>query len=747
MDRQTKSIYIRSIAVLALFVLLGVGLTARLFDLQVLNHDLYLGKVLENLTQVTVVKAERGQIYDRNMQPLAINTTTYRVFISPADIKDEDRERISEDLSKILDVPYEEILERAGRTKRKDETIKKDVTKDKADEVRAYIAANGFKSQIYLEATTKRYYPNKNLASQVIGYLGTDGGLFGLELQYNEDLTGTDGKYISAKNAKSQSMPSKYDERIDPENGLSLVTTLDMNVQAILQNQLEQTFKENDARNDVCGIVMDVRTGAILAMATNWGFDLNTPFMLIDEYQEELLFSGLEPDSDEYNEKKWELLYRMWRNKCVSDTYEPGSTFKIVTAAIGLQTGKVTPASVLTCTGKYNVSGVSISCHKHSGHGTNTFTYLLQQSCNPCMMQVAERIGTKTFWEYFENFGYTSKTGVDLPGESSGINHTYSNFHSVELATSSFGQTFRTTPIQQLTAICTVANGGSVVKPHVVSALIDSDGNVVQSFEENPVKRQILSEEVCKELAEILEGGVIDGVARNAYVAGYHVAAKTGTSEKRDAEDDTLRVGSTVAFAPANDPQIAVLIVVDEPGGPTKSGGVVAAPYVADVISETLQYLDVGRDYTEDELKKLSFEVEDYTAKTATAAAAIIEKAGVTCRIVGEGEKIYAQIPAEGERINVRKGVVYLYACDPEAEPPDVSPSTVTVPDVTGYKVSAALTMLTSVGLNVRISGAENYEAGTGAIVRSQSIESGETVAIGTVIEIESTHTDVNDNN
>ena len=647
-ENVSKSMYKRMLFVFVIFLVIAGILAGRFFDLQIVKYDTYLAKVLENLTQVSVVKAERGAIYDRNMQPLAVNTTTYRVFISPADIKeDEDRVKICRELSSILDVEYDRIYEKSLKTNRKDETVKKDVEKSKADEVRAFIAENkDYKNKIYLEATTKRYYPAKNLAAQVIGYLGTDTGLFGLELQYNEELTGTDGKYITARNAKNQPMPSKYDVAIDPENGYSLLTTLDMNIQAILENQLEQTYKENMAQNNVCGIVMDVHTGAVLAMATNWGFDLNTPFVLTDDYAAKLDACTLDKNSDEYNEYKWSLIYDMWKNKCVSDTYEPGSTFKVVTAAIGLETGAVTPNTTLSCAGRLNVAGVSISCHKHSGHGTNTFSYLLQQSCNPAMMQVAERIGKKTFYEYMGEFGYMNKTGIDLPGEAAGINHPYNQFNAVELATSSFGQTFKTTPIQQLTAICTVANGGYVVQPHVVSALLDSDGNVVQSFEENTVKRQIVSEEVCHDLAMILEEGVKTGVARNAYVPGYRVAAKTGTSEKRDAEDTTLRVGSTVAFAPANDPKIAVLIMVDEPQSQTKSGGTVAAPYVGRVVNETLQYLGVGREYSEAELQSMTYRVDEFVGVSVEKAKQEIKKAGLTVKVIGEGDVVYSQIPA-----------------------------------------------------------------------------------------------------
>ena len=755
MRKWDVSIYARSLIVAIALILCAGVLVGSLVNLQVVNYDLYLGKVLDNMIHETTIKADRGKILDRNGQALAVNITTYRVFISPADIDEADRDKIAKGLSEILGVTEEEVLTRAQKVNRKDETIKKDVDKDTADLVRAFIDKNGFTRQIYLEATQKRYYPYKNLAAQVIGYLGTDAGLFGLELEYDSLLKGTDGKYVAAIDAKGHSMPSKYESKIDAKNGYTLQTTLDMNIQAILQNYLEQTYKENLAGNNVCGIVMDVHTGAILAMSTNWGFDLNTPFVLNEEYSEKLKFSGLDKESEEYNNYKWQLIYEMWKNKCVSDTYEPGSTFKIVTSAIALETGAVTPETKLTCTGKLNVAGTTIKCHKATGHGTDTFAHLLEQSCNPCMMQVAATVGRTTFWKYFEEFGYTEKTGIDLPGEAAGINHTFSRFNAVELATSSFGQTFKTTPIQQITAVCAVANGGYVVKPHVVESLLDDSGNVVISYADQNEKRQIISDKVCKELSEILAEGVISGVAKNAYVAGFRVAAKTGTSEKRDAADNTLRVGSTVAFAPADDPQIAVLIIVDEPGTPTKSGGTVAAPYVANVVDETLQYMGVGRVYTADELAARTFELEDYTQHDLAYAVAQIGTAGVRCTVVGQGTMVYAQIPAAGERVRAEDGRVYLYACDPDGEIPDAPEvTTVTVPNVVNYsesehyKVAAAITKLVSAGLNVEIIGSVNYEAGTGARVMSQSIAPGTSVPLGTVVVIESMHTDgVDDNN
>ena len=425
----------------------------------------------------------------------------------------------------------------------------------------------------------------------------------------------------------------------------------------------------------------------------------------------------------------------------------------IMGLAAALEEGKVTKNSSFYCSGSTRVQGwnKAIYCSNHSGHGQQTLIEAVGHSCNPAFISMGLSVGTETYYKYLKSFGLMDKTGIDMIGEVKGIFQDEKSFNSqvVSLASYSFGQTFKTTPIQQITAVCAVANGGYMVTPHVVESLLDDQGNVVVSYADKTAKRQIISEEVGKELAEILAEGVISGVAKNAYVAGYNVAAKTGTSEKRDEEDKTLRVGSTVAFAPADDPKIAVLIIVDEPGSSVKSGGTVAAPYVAGVIDETLQYLGVGRNYTEEELALRSYDVPDFTSMTLDDARIQIQKAGLKYELIGEGDTIYGQLPAQGSRMQIEGGRIYLYVCPAGEEPAEpIQPSEVTVPYVTGYKVSAALTTLISGGFNVQITGSVNYEAGTGATVISQSIPQGRKVPIGTVIILESRHTDgVEDNN
>lgn len=747
----------RTLLILLLFVAMSLGLCGRLYYLQVVKGNEYRDYVLENLIQKRVIKAQRGTIYDRNMMQLAANATTYRVFISPFDIdkatsKDEkdytdtmDAELIAARLSDILGLSYDDIYEKTQKKKRKDETIAKNVEKKLADEIRLFIDDYGFSRQIHLEETTTRYYPYESLAAQCIGVMGTDGGLFGLELQYNSVMSGTDGLYISAKDAMSNNMPTRYESYIDAEDGLNVVTTLDTNIQGILENQLEATYKENLAGNQVCGVVMEVATGAILGMGTYPTFDLNDPYTLVGEYADKLANCELEEGSEEYNEFFWQQVYAMWKNKTITDTYEPGSTFKIITSAMGLQENLVTKDTMFNCTGKLNVAGTTIHCHKTSGHGNKTFAYQLQQSCNPTMMNVAARLGTETFWNYFVNFGYTDKTGVDLPGEAAGINHAANRFNAVELATSSFGQTFKTTVIQQITAISTVANGGYVVKPHIVKALTDNDGNVVVSYEDQVNKRQILSQSVCRTLTDILTEGTVTGVAKNAYIAGYPIAAKTGTSEKRDSEDSTKRVGSTIAYGPSNNPTIAVLIIVDEPGTETKSGGVVAAPYVAKVMEQTLSYLGTERQYTEEEKVQMVVTLPSFVYKKTEVAKSGLEKLGVKVEVIGDGDKVLAQFPEGGEQMNKNYGKVLLYTYkDGSMEIPDYDFEEKEVPNVINNTVSAAVAKLLAAGFNINIVGNVNYDAGAGAVVVSQTYL-GETHRRGTVITIECRHLDVND--
>lgn len=742
-----KKIAMRATVIGLICIAAWLAIVLRLFNLQVVEYDKYQAKVLDNIQRETTLTAKRGIIYDRNMVQLATNYTVYRVFISPRDIIDDAQARlIASGLVELLGVDYDEVIYRAGRKGRADETIKKNVSEEDADKVLEFITENNLHKQIHLEAATSRYYPYNTLAAHVIGLVGTDGGLLGLELEYNDYLSGTSGRYLTARNASGLSMPYKYDTYIDASNGANLVTTIDLTLQSMLEKELEKTYYDSHPLNRATGIAINPKTGAILAMATYPSFDLNDPYTLTAELQTKLNESGYAPDSNEYKSLYNTLLYSMWKNKAVSELYEPGSTFKVITAASALEENVVKITDRFSCSGSFFVEGYSkpIHCWRRIGHGSVTFEEGLQQSCNPTLMQIAARIGKDKFYEYFKAFGYTEKTGIDLPGEANSYYHNFKGFNQVELAVYSFGQTFKVTPLMQLVGISTVANGGYLVTPYVVEKLVDDDGNVLMS-RDTVVKRQVVSAAVCNELSGILERGVSgNGGAKNAYVPGYKVAAKTGTSEVRDILDESgnsyLRVSSCVAYAPADDPQIAVLIMVDQPQSETVYGSVVAAPYVSSFLNEALPYLGIERNYSEEDLARIAVTVGDYVGKPVTEAKTKINTLGLGVEVRGDGNTVTYQMPAYGESINKDTGKVILY-CGGETPK-----SNVTVPNVTGMSATNCNRTLLNSGLNILIDGTTNYDIASGAVVIAQSPAAGEVVAPGTVVTVTLRYLDSQEN-
>lgn len=779
----------RAGVVLAVFIILWLLLCVVLFRIQILSYDDYQRKVVNQLTKETTVTAERGDIYDTNMNLLAGNKTVWLIFISPQDIitsmksefsiyalateengpkigglgkmgtlrvssemyvyTDSDGvtssytmdKLISKGLSEILDVDYARIMDLTSKKGRYYEVIKKNVDKAEADLVREFIDEYGLEEQIHLSASTKRYYPNNALACHVIGFVNSDGdGVYGVESYYNDVLRGSSGTYITSRDGRGDDMPDSYESYISEEDGLSVVTTVDSYIQYELERVLEETLTVNGAKNRVAGIVMDVNTGGILAMATVGGYDLNAPYTLTGYYQDKLDQTGFIEGTDEYSKAYYEQLYTMWNNKAVTELYEPGSTFKIITSAMSLELGTVTTHDEFTCNGSIKIEGYSqpISCHKKKGHGKLDFAGALQQSCNPAFVTMGLRIGRENFYKYFKMFSYGSKSGIDLPGEATTIYHSYSDFTNVSLAVCAFGQTFKVTPIQHLSAIASVANGGYLVTPHVMKEIIDTEGNVIETYGTEE-KRQVLSEETCKTLADILEEGVSgNGGAKNAYVAGYKVAAKTGTSQKRDKLDengeDTLRVGSCVAFAPADDPQVAVLILVDEPSSESVYGSVVAAPYVSKLLTFVLPYLGFEPQYSEDEEASVETSVSKFTGLTVSTAVSLLEKNGFKYEIVGDGESVTSQSPESGTIVSSLSKTVILYTDGTEAK------NNVEVPNVVGKTAEAANRLIINENLNIRINGAANYASGSGATVISQTPAAGTMVAEGTVITLEFMH-------
>lgn len=761
----------------AFFLLIAAWVVGRLASYQIKNHDYYQSKVLNQLTIQTEVTPERGTITDRNGNILATNITVYNVILSPYDIithmqKDSEKnsdndpendvhyeytdsdyginysgrqldDMIAEVLSKYLDVDKSSILEKAAKVNRYYEVVKKNVDADIAEKIETFIAQFDLKKDIYFVASSKRYYPKGDLACHVIGFTNSDGvGIYGLEAYYNNLLEGTSGRYILAQDGKKNDMPFEYERFIEAENGYNITTTLDMYIQYELENQLEKTFNESGAGDRVCGMVYDVDTGEVLAMATYPSFDLNDPYT-IDEYsQAELDASGLKEGTDEYKTEYNRLMYRMWNNKCLTETYEPGSTFKVVTSSMALEEGVVTPETPFYCAGSLMVEGWSkpISCANHNGHGAVTFRTGLQQSCNPTLMQVAALIGRERFYYYFKAFGYGGKTGIDLPGEVGSIYASYENFSGVSLAVYSFGQTFKTTPVQQLRAITVVANGGYLVTPHLLREITDDDGNVIQTYESEPI-RQVVSENTCKTLTDILEEGVAtDGAAKNAYVKGYRVAAKTGTSEKKDEFDENgntpYRVGSTAAFAPADDPQISALIMVDKPLKSAVYGGTVAAPYISNLLSYVLPYIGVEPQYTTEELAKLDVTLSSYVGATVENAINDLSWRGFSYEIIGDGSTVTAQIPEAGSKISSDTGLLILYTGE------ETPANTVEVPDLMGMSAYNANNAAVSLDLNVTFYGSTN---GSTATVINQYPAAGTKVPRGTIIEIELRHLDGTD--
>ena len=718
-----------------------IYLLIRILLLQTVGYEKYRNKVLNQITTEAEVVADRGKIYDRNGVLLATGVTNYRVFIAPRVIAESsEREElrydalIAEGLCDILGVTQEHIMEQTTHTKYLDRTLARDVDEETAARVRAFIATNDLENMVFLQAGTKRYYPNGAMACHVLGFTGSDGaGQYGLELSYNSTLAGTNGRYITARDSRGNEMPYEYQSYIEAQDGNSIVTTLDVNIQAVLEEQLSTAYIESGGQNRATGMVVDVKTGEILAMATYPSFDLNNPRTLNEYDEAALAASGLLVGSDEYNALMQELQLTTWSNKAITEVYMPGSTFKIVTAAMGYEESLIDPNEHFMCPGYHYVLGRRISCHKVQGHGSQTFAKGLQNSCNPVLMMMGARIGQEAFYEYYQSFGYTEKTGIDLPGEGTSIFFNPNTWSELDLAMASFGQNFKISPIQQIMAVATVANGGYLMTPHLVREVLDSEGNVIKTYGDTQ-KRQVISETTAKQLAAVLEDGVSGGAgAKNAYVAGYRVAAKTGTSEKIDKKNETgveYYVCSCVGFAPADDPEIAVIIMVDEPTKGTLYGSTVAAPYLANVMRDALPYLGVEPVYTEKELANMAITTPSLTGWYTGSAETTAASRGFEVEIVGEGGIVRAQSPAAGTKVESAKAKIILYT---ETE---MEKTTVTVPDLSGKSAVAANEALANRKLNIRIEGTNNYLSGSGAVAIAQSPAAGTEVEVGTVITV-----------
>ena len=735
----------RALALLLLFAFAFLYLSTRLFFLQVFRYDEYQSRVLDEITVSSSLRARRGDILDSSGKILATGRTVYRIYISPKIISLREKEsginykeRIARGLSEILGISYETILKKAKKTQYLDQTIAQNIDDTITEQILAFVEAENLHGMILTEASEARYYPNGTLAAHLLGFTGSDNqGLFGLELYYEDDLSGENGSYLFAVDAHGNDKSYGYTTYTEPTDGLTLVTTLDSYIQSELEACLAEIIEEFDVKNRATGIVMNVNTGAILAMATAPTFDPNSPYEL-DELSEALLSScGYASGTEEYKARKNELLLEMWKNKPITELYEPGSTFKIITSAMALDLGVTsTSDSSFFCGGSYSpVKGVSISCWRRIGHGSGfSYSYGLQQSCNCAMMQVVSRIGSENFYRYFTSFGLRERTGIDLPGEANSIFHTLSGLGTVELATSSFGQRFKVTPLQELTAIAAVANGGYLITPHLIDRLIDSEGNTVYQYETD-VKRQVVSTEAARTVAAILEEGVSGtGASRNAYAIGYRTAAKTGTSEKLDKQDEnggySLRIGSCVGFAPYDDPEIAVIIVVDEPTT-AHYGATVAAPYISRLTGATLSHLGYEAVYRADEEAMREVTLDDYRGMTVSEATRAITSLGLSVDFgdATAADIVTGQMPIAGERLHLGTGRVLLYTSSVKNE-------YVAVPDLSGIDMTTATKKLLDAGLNIRLRGASAGSATAYPKAAAQSIAPKTTVPRGTVIAV-----------
>ena len=718
----------RILGAACLFLAMLVLITGNTAKVQLIDGVKYKQWAIAQQTRDKIINSKRGTIYDRNMKPLAVSATVYTVVVSPSEIcKVSGRaEKVSKLLADTLKLEYEEVYKKVSKTSSDYEEIKAKIEKDESD---ALFAIMKDLPGVTLLEDSKRYYPFNNFASHVIGFTGKDNqGLSGIEYMYDEFLTGKSGRVVSAADSVGGDMPYKYEKYYNSEDGLSVVLTIDEVIQHFVEKHLETAVIENDVKNGAAALVMDVKTGEILAMAIKPDFDLNQPFEITDAATVEVLEEIKKTDEEEYVKQLGIARNKMWKNKAVSDTYEPGSTFKIITSAIALEENLVNVTDSFYCSGVKNVSGSNIHCWKSGGHGMQSFSQAIQNSCNPAFMDIGARVGATRFSSYTSGFGLRSKTGIDLPGEESGVFFQPNVMGPVEVATTSFGQGFQVTPIQLISAVSAVVNDGKYMKPHVVKSLLDSDGNIVEEFEGEFVK-QVVSKETSEILQTLLEDVVSVGSGKNAYVEGYRIGGKTGTSEKQP-RSEGKKIASMVGFAPANDPQIAVLVLLDEPEGGQYFGGVIAGPLMGSIMEDILPYLGVSKTFTSEESEQAGVSIPEIVGLTRGEALAKAGEAGFTLNLIGDGETVVSQIPKSSARL--KKGAsIYAYTTEQE-------PEMLTVPDVSNMSLLGANTALINSGFNMKLTGTQEVDGE--AVIFQQDPAAGTKAAKGTVVYVKLRH-------
>ncbi|MBQ3529457.1 MAG: PASTA domain-containing protein [Oscillospiraceae bacterium] len=748
----------RRITLTALFlgILAFIPVVMQLYTLMVRDYDYYARLALRNQTRTTPVTADRGILYDRNMNILACSQSVENVYLDPHELKQSkaDIPAIGQKLGEILNLDPQWICEQAKDTKMRYKQIAARIDEKTAALVREYINEQGILG-IHIEPNSQRYYPYGNLAAQVIGFTNASNtGSEGIEAAYNSYLEGSAGSVITTKGNNEMDMPFSYENYIASRQGDSVVLTLDVTVQACLEKQMEQAIARYDVQNGAFGMVMNVNTGEILAMATLGSYDPNNYLEVADpkaayeleKVKTEYLLKPADSQAFLDGKKAYQqalnaALLKQWRNRCISDGYEPGSTFKVMTMAAALDCGAIDLETNFHCSGSEQIPGRAqrLHCWRSTGHGSQKTPQALQNSCNLAFAHIALKLGGERFYEYVKNFGITEKTGIDLAGESKGV------FFSRELVTNtdkwgtasltsgSFGQTFKLTPLQLVRGIAAVVNGGYLLEPYLVSQVMDTDGNVVLQ-QEPTVLRQVIKEETSKTMCTLLESVVTEGTAKNAQVAGFSIGGKTGTSEKIDVFDENGqrvqdKIVSFVGVAPMDDPEYIVLVALDTPSRSTGiyiSGGVMAAPTVGAVMADILPYLEVKRNYTQEDAAGREVTVEDFTGLSLTDAQKSLKALGLTAEFVGTGETVTGQIPLAGNVVAGNSQVLLYLGEEPENRQ-------VVVPDFTGMTRQQASDAAGLLGLYILVTGNSAMDA----VVTAQSEAKDTQVPVGTTIKLE----------
>ena len=780
-QRANRTILRRTLVLMVLCgVIAFVPLIGTLYHLMITEHDYYNEKAIKNQTRSTNLTATRGVIYDANMNVLASSSTVETVFIDPNEIAEQMKQpensnlldQIARGLGEILDVEPSFVYEQAADKQYRYKVIKRKISEELADEVRAFISENSI-TGVYLETDLKRYYPNSSLAAQALGFVSSDNnGSEGLEAYYNEELSGTAGKVVTSKGNYGSEMLYTYEKYYDASDGSSLITTIDSTVQAYVEKNLQNAIDKYDIKNGAFCIVMDVNTGEIKAMATLGSYDPNNYLEIYDDTTALLLeneraaalalpeaSAAYEAAIETYKQDVAAARMAQWRNRCVSDGYEPGSTFKLITLASALDSGAVTLNDSFYCGGQEKFTGREqiLNCWKSAGHGAQTTAQALGNSCNIAFGHIGLRMGGDTFYDYLKSFGVMEKTGVDLPGEARGLFYERkylndpANYGTSYLITSSFGQSFRITPMQLVRAVAAIVNGGYVLEPYIVSEVVDADGNTVEKNEKT-VLRQVISQQTSETMRTLMEQVVTEGTASAARTPGYRVGGKTGTSEKLDEYDENGqqvkdKIVSFVGVAPIDDPKYVVLVALDTPAysensekytvhGMYISGGLMAAPTVRDIFLDILPYLGVEPDYGSEDIRGVNFTVPDVIGMDETEAGELLAEKTITYRVVGTGSVVTDQLPVAGSQVPGNSQIILYMGAEKQA-------TRVEVPDFIGCSVADVNYLASNAGLYVQAKGTDRTDVYV--LAAYQDIDPGTEVDRGTTITVEFSSTGASD--